>query len=115
MTRDEIMKLEGRELDAAVAVHVMGWELIDENDFRGAIWYDGDSPKCYHRQLCFSSDIAAAWPVVEKMAAPELTKTANGDRWRCVANRYRSGHPLMAIAATAPEAISRAALLAVLT
>ena len=56
----------GRELDALVAAKVLGWEWIDAMD----MWYDmSDS----HTLLApdelpeFSTDIAAAWHVVEHL------------------------------------------------
>ena len=94
MTRDEILALEGRELDAAVAERVMGWVWM--RTVPGHVWGDGtvheeskvrahlyrpdsllahwgsivpDDGK-YPRGQCsasvphYSTDIAAAWKVV---------------------------------------------------
>ena len=65
MNTDE---LEGRELDALVAERVMGW-VVETHGM-------GPEPPYYYRQKtnrhgihltipCFSTDISAAWTVVE--------------------------------------------------
>ena len=51
MTKGEIMQLEGRELDVAVAQAIWEWKL---------------NPKLVGLPF-YSSDISAAWMVVEKM------------------------------------------------
>lgn len=66
MTKDEILAMEpGRELDCWVAEKVMGW--INVNKETGT----GDKPN-YHgfygvKIPNFSTDIAAAWEIVEHM------------------------------------------------
>ena len=50
-TKDEIMQLSGRDLDAAV--------MMARN-----IFYDGNIPH-------YSTDIAAAWELVEKLIKPD--------------------------------------------
>lgn len=105
----------GRELDALAAEKVMGWtvQLIvgpqdafeEWRDPRG--WRYGPEPKPY------STDIAAAWQVVEQMQGRELTDIAvswdiRDDKWCWVARfgrTERTGY-------TAPTAICRAALAA---
>lgn len=67
MTREEIMRLEGRELDAAVVERVMGWESIR--------WVNGipvgEQPDIpfEHEYVVpeYSTDIAEAWRVIERI------------------------------------------------
>ena len=67
MTRDEIMKLEGRELDAAIHSKVFGWREFPHYPHwqkpvmggPGEVWYKG-LPN-------YSENIADAWQVVGKM------------------------------------------------
>lgn len=118
-------ELTGRELDAAVAERVMGWDVMpwdeyvrrrqrpvvdavvgEQGVFRGA---NGN----FRDKFSPSTDIAAAWLVVEKLkltvgyagnagwyAGPG--EDGDWDCWSC-----------LAVAPTAPEAIARAALAAV--
>lgn len=70
----------GRELDALVAEKVMGWQSIEYNDFK--IWAHQDylpaitnhplgfaMPEGYSPLPRYSTNIAAAWKVVEKFEA----------------------------------------------
>ena len=101
MTRDEIMKLEGRELDAAVAEKVMGWDTskIAWRPFYISSWQP-------------SENIADAWQVVEKIPNIQIAHIAEYGYWR-VAPDYHE--PTMFVIADTPElAICRAALLAIL-
>jgi hypothetical protein len=69
----------GRDLDARVALEVMGWrreEFWPVSDVRSdqskpcESWYDASGkPALYHRPPEYSTDIAAAWAVVEKLRA----------------------------------------------
>jgi hypothetical protein len=112
----------GRELDALVAVRVMGWTLCN----RVAMgWGDGppvfatgedpydDTARPSRQDWRPSENITAAWEVVEKMAAchPSLHRYVLPDLWRCVMNVNR--HAVSAMALTGQLAICRAALLAV--
>ena len=115
MTRDEILAMPaGREMKELIAELVMGWE-------RSVIWVDGVRKSAlvgpigidYYDQFPeWPTDIAAAWEVVEKLIEPhncdcDLTTVVQG--WRCVFfGDYSS------TAETAPLAICRAALLAVM-
>lgn len=73
MTREEILALSpGRELDALVAEKVMGWE----KDFQ--CWKDESGRIRTIEATSFgsfepSTDISAAWEVVEKMGKKEFT------------------------------------------
>ena len=76
MKETEILNLKGRELDALIAKHVMGWEIGIGGDLAHnkevGISYAIDKE---YLSLAFvqgffpSTDIAAAWKVVEKMQA----------------------------------------------
>lgn len=91
----------GRELDALVAEKVLGETvtIFDTNPL---------GYSCKH----YSSDIAAAWLIVEDMkSAYDLQLEAFGGGWR--ATFHEKGHEencAMAIATTAPHAICLAAL-----
>jgi hypothetical protein len=117
MNRDEILAMEpGRELDALVAEKVMGYKLhYPEN-------YDQCTVDKGHIIDCFepSTDISAAWEVVEKYFYVEVRKVntklelGNGGIWcwrACVSKG--DGYSSIATSETAPEAICKAALLAV--
>ena len=126
MTRDEILAMEpGEELDRATAEYVLGRPFQKP----------GHEPCCtcqvcghgFDECLCgLSEDIAAAWEVVEKIDAGSY-------RWRLASKHCRSGHVwwtatldkylgavngwkemVYAPGDTAPEAICKAALLAVM-
>jgi len=68
MTRDEVMKLRDRELDAAIAEHVMGWKrVLPTHPSNGTVWaLDGKVIKTQYTWKP-SENIADAWRVVEKM------------------------------------------------
>jgi len=116
MTREEILNMPaGREMDALIAKEVMGWVLNPPN-VRGHGWLIHDHKMIGINSLpYFSTDIAAAWEVVEKeehgfslwvsgVRSAPLCKAEiiiGDNRYGCYAN-------------TAPLAICRAALLAVL-
>lgn len=139
MTREEILAVEaGDELDRLVATEVMGEpmpEFVPGNNLDLQLagsplkspygnwlclckYEEGDIPT-WHPQL-FSTDISAAWPVVEKLAKENLFcsldylreqhwRDGRGD-WRC---RVVRGVKIeFAVAKEAPEAICKAALLA---
>ena len=128
MTREEIMRLEGRELDAAVHERVFGrpvkWAAPS-----AAFTFPFD-PDARIRIPDYSSDIAAAWQVVERMFErgfyPEISYDSDGtgcnDKakvyaifhtedhycgWPCAANAVKD------VPQRVPTAICRAALLAV--
>lgn len=82
----------GRELDALVAEKVMGIGKLEFDAYYGP----------QHR---YSTDIAAAWEVVEKLAKP-LKVVWTGKVWVCEV----FGEPCSQEAGTAPLAICRAAL-----
>lgn len=143
MTREDILVMEpGRELDALVAERVMGWT---------GIWTNGKSYMAYHpceQEMSvgeaerspiwpYSTDIASAWGVVEKMAARMNNYPVDGFKWSGPLYKPNThyltseGYPLGTVcwyvlvqndnigrhivcADTSPEAICKAALLATL-
>ena len=74
----------GRELDALVAEKVMGWKVDNEHPY--TTYYDGIDfmgSNCEDDQAYWSpsTDIAAAWQVVEKMRERGYdTCVSNGER-----------------------------------
>ncbi len=71
MTRKEIMKLKGRELDAAVAEHVMGWEwrAKDGNCGDGSMaWFTGNEDTGDTFTPEFSTDLNHCREAEMKMA-----------------------------------------------
>lgn len=128
----------GRELDALVATKVMGidlterpthtWEpLVDSGEYVdakwcehcGHCWFSGEAPggPCAPTPLHYSSEIAFAWEVVEKLATRfptiHISLGAPNQRWYCsfFASKDDKGSALEAD--TAPLAICLAALKAV--
>ena len=97
MTWDEILALEDRELDFAVDRHVFGgWRLY--------------VPR-------YSSDIAAAWQVVERMRKRGLRPIIVSDwneQWQCEVYRKSEWVAQSRWYNSAPRAICEAALLAVM-
>jgi len=121
MTREEIMRLEGRELDWLVHKRVFGYSTE---------WHEAENPSqgsglCTYCVPLYSSDIAAAWQVVERMAErgydmeisaisvvaghadePYIELAFGRTRTDLVRNRYAYTGPV-------PMAVCKAALLAV--
>lgn len=138
MTRGEILKMPtGREMDAVIAECVMGEPepLMAESEVTviymsllrgydvphsaGGAWYatmdfeDGDTP--YWEPCHFSTNIAKAWRVVEKLMGFVFGVDVcvnHADGWWCRV-KHSDGGLTTATADTAPLAICRAALLAV--
>jgi hypothetical protein len=125
MTRDEILNTPaGRELDALVAEKVMelkvDYEFSDVLEPRVPFLVDKYDEWGYLPN--YSTDIAAAWEVVEflrrKFWSTNIVCWDYSVKW-VVTCEYRTGHgepkkTLYADADTAPLAICRAALLAVM-
>ena len=117
----------GRELDALVAEKVMGWSYQDFPDGpcpHVKHWYatspcpnDAMDPSWRGRLPCFSTDIAAAWEVVEKDDGWgfdwRLKRWAASSKpWTCIADRITDSRRFYVEAVTAPLAICLAALAA---
>lgn len=126
MTWDDVMGLEGRELDAAVAELVLGLRVVECDPVDGRYgpytareghWtrVNGETYPLLDLLPEYSTDIAAAWEVVEHLATPEESITifpstyVKGD-WIVAVG----GAGVVASSKSAPEAICRAALLAAL-
>lgn len=110
--------MKDRELDALVAEKVMGWELIGIAPSGGRVVH---SPRLWEKELPhYSSDIAAAWQVVEKMEKDGWEsgcETSKGIRRAWFAwdrrKRFSPKLPKFAEAEAIPRAICLAALKAV--
>lgn len=123
----------GRELDALVAEKVMGLR-VKRNRITGLMTVDPDSGNTerglhpvasivppLHR---YSTDISAAWEVVEKIVSLTCDESFHldslgfdGEEWRCILWQINDEKSwslrVVGEAATAPEAICLAALKAV--
>lgn len=106
MTREQILAMQpGRELDALVAEKVMG--------LTNFYWLSGErfyGPEYQHNRLSdYSTDISAAWEVVDKIGSVKvLGPTIQGEWYSSVLGNRKVG----VWAKTAPEAICKAALIA---
>lgn len=117
ISEQQIRDMEpGRELDALVADKVMGWELSATQ----TNWMHDHNIAAIVVNWHPSTNISAAWEVVEKMQKRFNFFIANerGEKEiRCTFQWYRGGVDNMleyVIAATAPEAICKCALIAIL-
>lgn len=114
MKREEILALEpGWKLDRLVSLKIMGYEESKTNDG----WVRMGALATYPKR--YSSDISAAWEVVEKMyswGGCDIGCYGKGGsgKWITVSTRTFSAGDVRVTAHTAPEAICKAALLAVL-
>jgi hypothetical protein len=111
MTRDEVLAMKpGRELDALVAGRVMGWRVFETKLIK-------DGYVAYLADFNPSTNIAAAWEVVEKLHSTGKYNLAleyypNEKDWGADFDEW--GISSQAVAVTAQEAIVKAALLAVM-
>lgn len=105
----------GRELDALIAEHVMGLERITSL-YLEIGWRPKGVPVGVHQLKPYSTDIAAAWEVVEKMGVLtwHIWKTLD-DRFYAQFGKDQDEFHLKhtAEAGSAPHAICLAALKAV--
>ena len=125
MTREEILKMEaGREMDCAIAEEIFGWKILTK--IPPLIWINNPADKANggygNRVPHYSTDIAAAWEVVKKLVSIE---EEGFTKWQVVIdsdgiNRWIADfkddplHTTNCSAPTAPLAICRAALLAIM-
>lgn len=118
MTRDEILGMEaGRELDALMAEKVMGYEHLPfpavpafQRPTEGGVEMLFELPH-------YSADIAAAWEIVEEVHRLGLNVSVWKGRLWCCGFYTKSETPQEmghSYSDTAPLAICRAALLAVM-
>jgi hypothetical protein len=113
MTRDEILNMPaGREMDALVAEKVMGWRLHPHKTH----WMTNNNNFRRIGTFLPSDDISAAWEVVEKMKEKGRLYLIVSDDIGYKAEILLNDPVPMATAQcdTAPLAICRAALLAVM-
>jgi hypothetical protein len=111
MTRDEILNMKaGDDMNALVATEIFKMEESHEPSWW---WLDGMMEELPD----YSTDIGAAWKVVEEVAGPESLFSATvvgqyaGGQWRCLFSNAFDAFDVTA--ETAPLAICRAALLAI--
>jgi hypothetical protein len=126
MNADDIRKMEaGRETDSWVAEKVMGWKRVS-HETHGSWWIRGIAPDGQTLYATHtwspSTDIAAAWQVVEKMesmgghviiSSPGRWCESGG--WWRVQVSAGKGRGAVCAEDTAPLAICKAVLLAVET
>lgn len=131
MTRDEIMDMQaGAEMDALISSKIFevmafratgNWEHENESDYldEGEAYYFGEYQETI-RLPKYSTDIAAAWEIVEKLKAAgkwlsiSTSFIGTDEKWCCEysENNIQSEVDFV-LAETAPLAICRAALLPV--
>lgn len=107
MTRDEVLAMKpGRELDVLVMRIVFNAEKKDIGDECYWVSEVNGEEVCWPRWFSPSTDISAAWGVVEKFEYIDVRRFK--DHWGCTV------HGQTVTGKTAPEAICKAALLAVM-
>lgn len=120
LTPSEILTMPaGEEMDALVAEKVMGWTDAGSAFCRECLnpevlhWHDaGGRLRCGYNS--FSRGISAAWEVVEKMGKFKVESCPEGCEESEIPHVYAEGPTQIGHnAVTAPLAICRAALLAV--
>ena len=116
MTRDDILNMPaGREMDALIEKLVFCHApYLDSLD----IWRVAVDENMERVLPKYSTDIAAAWEVTEKFWSVKVNKYLDGKEWRAyvvrLSNDNKSNSDGGSFADTAPLAICRAALLAVM-
>ena len=115
MTKDEILALPaGRELNIRVAEDVMGRRFAQDEIFGDMENLDNG---VYGYLQLYSEDISAAWQVVEKLKGyhPRIEFNIYSQKWEATFSAREADFSYPAVSAnTAPEAISKSALLALL-
>jgi hypothetical protein len=103
-----------RERDALVAEKVMGWtKEVNQFEFGGYVWMVSEGEFILNDDWQPSTDISAAWKVVEKFEGAQIhhAKT-HVHLWS--AEFFKNGESIASgFSATAPEAICKTALKAV--
>ena len=116
LTREEILSLlPGRELDALIAKHVMGLDMVEDQLPQLPRYYLTDYEKTIHRDVpLYSSDISAAWEVVTHLKSKYWYFMLSDENEGWEASFYWDPHrpAYEALSAEAPQAICKAALLA---
>ena len=115
MTKDEILAMNaGRELNIRVAKHVMERGFAHDETF-GDMEKDSDGVYSYLQP--YSEDISAAWQVMEKLKSyqPRVEFNIYSQKWEAAFSARDADFSYPTVSAdTAPEAICKAALLALL-
>ena len=88
MTRDEILTMEaGREMDCIIAENVFGWKRGKYFDDAGQLVWITPSNQFYSAGSTpdYSTDMTAAWQVVEKLSKPHIFINLSkfGDKYVC--------------------------------
>lgn len=112
MTRDEILNMPaGRALDALIEYHIMKTQVPRNSDGHlSRSWVDGYG----YENTFYSTDIAAAWDVVEKLNRDGwYVSVFTGHKFECALSHPNPKRGNYCKGETAPLAICRAALLAV--
>lgn len=105
----------GRELDDLVAEKVLGWEHIDLGPIDGIRWKNGDRIIESEHPFRYSTDIAAAWEILENLVGRgfEFSIQGGGDSESVVAFGRGRGAAEVVRGEAFPHAICLAALAAV--
>jgi hypothetical protein len=115
MTEKEILSLKaGRELNIRVAEAVMGRRYTQDETFGDL---EVDRQMVYGSLQPYSEDISAAWQVMEQMKGynPRIAFDTHSQKWEATFSIREAGFTCpVVLADTAPEAICKAALLALL-
>jgi hypothetical protein len=126
MTRDEILAMKpGEELDILIAEKIFGYEVFESSDLLGekitkyVVRNNWPCELGLYGNFSPSTNIAIAWQVVEKLKMFSMTDglalLLHNDygKWYIAENEYGD---LIGIAKgdTAPEAIAKASLIAVM-
>lgn len=139
LTREEILAMKpGPELDKMIAEHVMGWSIyrydkdVPERCYYMLVdksfdpiaddgtWNAGErktEEEAWKDNRPFSTDISAAWEVADKLKIaiiPQSSSAPDNLKYLARAEWDFRQNEIDVFAETAPEAISKVALLAVL-
>lgn len=99
----------GRELDALIAEEVMGWRIFPDGPNGEMHTIDANQCECHEYDIPhYSTDIAAAWKVVEKLSQIGSVFKDENPFWGCA---LASGEIIQGV--SAPHAICLASLKAV--
>lgn len=120
LTREEILsRTPGPELDELIAIHVMGWTTSDSWD--GRYWMDADKCSRYEKkEFKPSQHINIAWEVVthlmndHKDVIVQCVSFEVNRLFDCAIYEHKEELAVTTMLGSAPEAIGKAALLAVL-
>ena len=115
MTKEEILSLKaGKELNIRIAKTVMRKSYAHDETFGDM---EIDSQRVYGTLQPYSEDISAAWQVMERMKGynPRIAFDTLSQKWEAAFSIREADFTCpVALADTAPEAICKAALMALL-